>query len=226
LILLGGYLGGSLYVNYYIGRDAIRAAAWSGASFSEKYDVIYSTISNGELLDLSNISHLAAFQDRLNQNLFIGLAASRIDKSTVEMLYGRSLYEGAIALIPRALWPNKPVKAGSGNLIPEMTGLALDTEETAWGVGSVMEFYINYGNYGVIIGFLFMGWLLSRWDRRCFESIESGDFGRSITYFLPAMALLQPLASLVEITSGLAAAIIAAYGWRTLWERYISKWKK
>ena len=46
-----------------------------------------------------------------------------------------------------------------------MTGLELN-QDTSWGVGNVMEFYINFGLPGVVIGFLVLGWLIGALDFR------------------------------------------------------------
>ena len=72
-----------------------------------------------------------------------------------------------MALVPRVLWPDKPVYGAAVHIVADMTGLHLD-ENTSWGVGNVMEFQINFGTTGVIIGFLILGFSLGWLDfRRC-----------------------------------------------------------
>jgi hypothetical protein len=88
------------------------------------------------------------------------------------------------------------------------------SEGTCFGVGNVMEFQINFGMPGVVIGFLALGWLLGRLDRKAATAEGRGDVGRVFLFFLPAVALIQPNGSLVEITAGPAAALVAAYGWQ------------
>ena len=97
-----------------------------------------------------------------------------------------------------------------------MTGLELDPT-TSWGVGSVMEFYINFGIPGLVAGFLLLGWLLGTLDRKAATAEICGDLGRVILFFLPGTALIEPLGSMVELAGSAGPALIAAYGWRAAW---------
>ncbi len=219
--LIGGtlvvvYVGLSIFVNYYQHRDDIRNAVWGGAGFEERIDVSLDIVRDFEWLDLAKEAHLNAFDQRLNQNYFAGLAAVRIDEGQVDYLRGRSLWEGAMSLVPRYVWADKPVFGGSGQIVSEMTGLVLN-EDTSFGVGNVMEFQINFGVPGVVLGFLLLGWLMRRLDRKAALAISNGDPGRALLFFLPAVALIQPNGSMVEITGGPVAALIAAYGWKWAW---------
>jgi hypothetical protein len=99
-----------------------------------------------------------------------------------------------------------------------MTGLWLDPN-TSFGVGNVMEFYINFGIAGVVVGFLILGWALGKLDRKAAQAAAQENPGRIFLYFLPAAALIQPLGSLVELCGGAAAAFAAAQFWKWLWER-------
>ena len=98
-----------------------------------------------------------------------------------------------------------------------MTGLELD-QSTSFGVGNVMEFQINFGMAGVIIGFLVLGWLIGTLDRKAAIAEQKGDLGKAILFFLPAVALIQPNGSMVELVSGSAAALAAAVAWRWGWK--------
>jgi hypothetical protein len=171
------------------------------------------------IFDPRKAFHLQALDARLNQNYFAGLAAARIESGDASYLYGRSLGEGILSLIPRALWPDKPIVAGSGRVVSDMTGLSL-SRDTSWGVGNVMEFDINFGIAGLIGGFLLLGWGLGRLDRLAARSAISGEMGRALLFFLPAVALIQPNGSLVDITSGAAGAVVAAYGLKWAWARW------
>ncbi len=85
-----------------------------------------------------------------------------------------------------------------------------------------MEFQINFGTPGVIIGFLTLGWLIGKLDLRAALAEREGDLGRSILFFLPGVALIQPNGSIVDFTGGAAAALVAAYGWKWIWNRWIA----
>jgi putative effector of murein hydrolase LrgA (UPF0299 family) len=204
------------FVNYFQHRDDIREAVWYGASLSDRVDVSLDVFRDFEWFDPGNAAHLMSLDLRLNQNYFVGLAAARIAEGDVDYLHGRSLWEGVQALVPRILWADKPVFAGSPRIVAEMTGLTL-SDTTSWGVGNVMEFQINFGLPGVIVGFLGLGWLLRTLDRKAAAAEADGHVGRMFFLFLPAAALIQPNGSLVELAGGSAASLVAAVGWNWVW---------
>ena len=219
-VAIGAVLGTSLFVNYFEIRSELRKAAWGGAPFEERASIASKIFTEFEFLSPDNPEHLDALDQRLNQNYFIGLAAERLERGQVEYLWGRSVWEGGISLIPRIIWPDKPVFGGSGDIVPEMTGLELERTGTAWGVGSVMEFYINFGVAGVIGGFFLLGFLIGRLDWNAARSLGVGQYGQSLIYFLPCVALIQPLGSIVELSGGAAAALLAAFAWRSAWQHW------
>ena len=206
----------NLFISYFIVRDDIRAAVWGGGSMGARIEESSKIITDYEMFDADNPSHLIALDRRLNQNMFVGMAANRLASGQVDYLNGRSFYEGFVALIPRIIWPNKPVFAGSGDIITVMTGFVVN-DTTSWGIGNVMEFYINFGLTSVIIGFLlfgvFYGWL----DKAAILALQQGDYGKCILYFMPAAATIHPNGSFVEFVGAGTAALIAAFGWRKLW---------
>ncbi len=93
-------------------------------------------------------------------------------------------------------------------MVADATGIVLHTG-TAWGVGQVMEFYINAGLPGVILGFLVLGWLIGKLDRMSAQALRLRQHGTALVYFLPCVALVQPLGSVVELTGGALAALLA-----------------
>jgi hypothetical protein len=218
-ILIATVLGISIFLSYFENRNAIRGAVWGGADAETRITVSANAVRDFSIFDPRKAFHLQALDARLNQNYYAGLAAARIESGDASYLYGRSLGEGILSLIPRALWPDKPIVAGSGRVVSDMTGLSL-SRDTSWGVGNVMEFDINFGIAGLIGGFLLLGWGLGRLDRLAARSAISGEMGRALLFFLPAVALIQPNGSLVDITSGAAGAVVAAYGLKWAWARW------
>lgn len=211
--------GTSLFLSYFEHRPEIRAAVWEGGSTDARIDASMSALKDVKPFDPGNTAQLYALDQRLNQNYFVGLAEARIKNQEVNYLYGRSVWEGLLALVPRALWPEKPVVAGSPKVVSEMTGLKL-AEGTSFGVGNVMEFDINFGTTGVVAGFVLLGLILGRLDLRIAQRDIEGRFSEIFIYFLPAVALIQPNGSIVELMSGAAAAVAAALGWKWAWERW------
>lgn len=211
--------GMSVFLSYFQNRNAIRAAVWGGLDTESRIEASMGTVRDIEMFSPSNRKHLEALDLRLNQNFFAGVAATRIEQGKVDYLYGKSLTDGVLSLIPRALWPDKPIVAGSGRIVAEMTGLRLSTS-TSFGVGNVMEFQINFGIPGIIAGFLTLGLLIGWLDRRAAEKEEVGDLGGIFVFFLPAVALIQPNGSMVELMGGSVAALAAGYAWKWGWTRW------
>lgn len=207
-----------VFLSYFQHRDAIRSAVWGGASFEQRIDASLMMVRDFALFDPANEGHVSSVDQRLNQNYFAGLAAKRISEGQVDYLHGRSISEGLIALIPRFFWPDKPVYGGSPKVVSEMTGLVL-SENSSFGVGNVMEFHINFGIPGVVLGFLILGWLLRTLDMKAAAAERNADFGQVFIFFLPALAL-QPGGSMVEMAGGGAAALAAAYLWRWGWAQW------
>jgi hypothetical protein len=220
-IMLASIIGFHLFLSYFGNRDAIRDAVWGGADLETRVERATGIFKDLKWFDPNDPKDLQALDARLNQNYFVGLAAARIEAGDVEYLWGRSVWEGVLALVPRIIWPEKPVYAGSPQIVSEMTGLRL-AEGTSFGVGNVMEFYINFGIAGAVGGFLLLGWALGRLDLLAARAERSGNVSKLFLYFLPAVALIQPNGSIVELTSGAAAGWIAAWAWGWAWREWSS----
>jgi hypothetical protein len=220
-------VGLTIFVNYFENRDDIRESVWGGASMENRIGSVMGMADTFHLIDLNSEKDLVSLDTRLNQNMFVGLAASRLQDGEEPFLNGQSVTDGVMSLVPRALWPDKPITGGSGHVVAQVTGLDLN-EDTSWGVGNVLEFYINFGVPGVIGGFLLLGWVIGTLDYRAACAERRGDLKQMILLFLPAVGLIQPGASVVEMTGSAGAALVAAYAWRwgwTLWEARQSRAK-
>jgi hypothetical protein len=209
-------VGMTIFVNYFENRTDIRESVWGGASVQNRIGSVLGMADTFHLINLGSEKDLLALDLRLNQNVFVGIAASRLQDKEVDYLNGQSVWDGVMSMVPRALWPDKPITGGSGRIVADVTGLELN-EDTSWGVGNVLEFYINFGLAGVVVGFLALGWLLGMLDFRAAVAERRGDLGQLILIFLPTVGLIQPGASIVEMTGSAAAALAAAYVWRWGW---------
>jgi len=221
-IIVFGFLSLSIFVTYFQHRGNIRDQVWGGKPLEARIDSVIETGRDFELFDSTNRQQLIALDQRLNQNYFVGLAARRIEQGQVDYLEGESVWEGLQALVPRAFWPEKPVYAGSPQIVSKMTGLVL-SRDTSFGVGNVMEFQINFGIPGVVIGFLGLGWLIGTLDLKAAIAERQGELGKVILLFLPCVALIQPNGSLVELCSGSAAALVGAFFWNAVWKRFVMR---
>lgn len=200
------YFGVSVFVTYMRDRGDIRRVVWGGAAVDDRFGRLQETLASFEWFDPYDRRQLARIEERLNQSFLVGAAVDYVRDTRTPLAYGGTIKEAAISLVPRALWPSKPVSAGSGSLVADYTGLRFD-EETSVGVGQVLECYINFGTAGVMIGFFVIGALIVTVDRKARWALEDGDSRQFLIWYLPGLSLLVIGGSFVEATSGAGAAL-------------------
>ena len=216
--LLAGYMGLSLYVTYMRDRNDIRGVVWGGSSAMVRVQQVASTFTEFEFFNINDIDHLRRIDIRLNQNVLIGAAVQQLRVNPEKFANGSTLSDALIALVPRVLWPDKPMMAGSGNIVSEFTGMRF-AEGTSVGVGQVMELYINFGLTGVFIGLAVFGFILASIDRNAAIARNEGRWASFALWFLPGVAMLQVGGSLVEVTTSVAAAFLVAIIVRRITDR-------
>jgi hypothetical protein len=205
--LVIGYLALSLYVTYMRDRKDIRAVVWGGEAYATRLSAISRTFLEFEFLDIENIDHLERIDQRLNQNYLVGRSVQYLSLRPELFARGRTLWEAALSPIPRALWPDKPIIAGSGDLVSEFTGLRFMTG-TSVGIGHVLEWYVNFGALGIFLGMLAMGTLVGWIDYKAAVRIHHGDARGFVLWWLPGLSLLQVGGSLVEAVGSAGAGLI------------------
>jgi hypothetical protein len=206
LILYGGV---SLWVTYAARRNDIRASVWGGESAVSTLNKLITTLSEFEPFDLTNPVHLESVDSRLNQNMLVG-AAVRTTPALVPFRNGETVYAAVAAVIPRAIWPDKPAVGGSGTYVSEHTLIGF-AEGTSVGMGQVFELYINFGTTGVVVGFILLGALLRYLDVRLAEALMRNDWQTVMYVFLIGSGLLLTGGSLTEV------AVCASAGWVSAW---------
>jgi hypothetical protein len=212
VILVGlilGYLGLSFYVAYMRDREEIREVVWGGQSLVDRVEQLYVTASTSEWFNPYDGDQLTEIDRRLNQNYLVGLAVGSLASRVADYAKGETLSDAVIALVPRAVWPDKPVVEGSGNLVTRYTGIEF-AEGTSVGIGQVMELYVNFGTMGIVLGFAVLGMLLSIIDATAGRKLSVGDWPGFALWYLPGLPLLQVGGSLVGITATSAASLLVA----------------
>jgi hypothetical protein len=190
-------------------RSEIRKSVWGEESYEDRLSRVSETMSTFEWFDVNEHKHLERVDDRLNQNYLVGAAVNRLAENH-EFANGDTLWQAMLALVPRAIWADKPIEAGSGTLVTQFTGIEF-SEGTSVGIGQVMEFYANFGTSGVVAGFLIFGILITMLDARAAEHLNSGDVQGFILRYLPGLSLLQVGGQLVEITASALGSLIVAF---------------
>lgn len=208
MLLLSTYLGLSLYETYFRDRTELREAIWyENQSTSQRIAKIWTTLSEFEFVDLRNQEHLTRIDARLNQNDFVGKSVVYLRDGMVPFARGSTVTDAILALIPRFIWADKPTYAGSSDLVSRYTGENL-SQTTSFGVGYVMEFYVNFGATSVIIGFLFLGVLIRILDFKAAHSLVRGNWTGFTLWFLPACSFLETIDTLPAIMASAVSSLI------------------
>jgi hypothetical protein len=203
------FLGLSFFVAYMGERNGIRDVVWyENAGVTERLERISQIFTKFQPLDLQSNEHIAALDGRLNQNILVGEGMQRHDVGQSPFLYGASI--PIWMAVPRALWPDKPDVGGGGDLVSNFTGQSF-AEGTSVGVGQVLEFYMNFGYPGVIIGFAALGFGLMRLDRGIMDGLRKGDLRLVLRCAMPGLSLLQPGGNLMEIAVVTLGSVVGAY---------------
>jgi len=201
-------LGLSVFVTYMGERVGIRQVVQQQAAFSERLTRVSTIVTQFQILDLNSPLHRQQLNDRLNQNFLVGAGVMRHQSGLTDFAYGSTVPWWAP--IPRAVWSDKPVVGGGGDVVAQYTGIVFGPE-TSVGVGQVLEFYINFGVPGVIVGFFGLGFLLMRLDRAITRAFAESDLRVLLLTAMPALNLLQPGGNLLEIVVGTLTAFLTAH---------------
>jgi len=226
-LLFVAYLGLSLFVSYMYQRDAIRAEMWTESKKTVRtIQAVSKILTEFQFFNPMKNEHLEAIDGRLNQNVLVGRAVIYLKEKNQPFANGETIRDAFLAVIPRIIWRDKPMKAGSGNLMSTYTGQSF-AEGTSVGAGQVIEFYINFGTWGVVIGFLCFGALIGLLDQMAVFNLKQGNWQRFAFWFLPGMAMMQSGGALAEIVMSSAAGTLFIWTLnKTLFSKYVSRQKR
>lgn len=210
--VLGGYMLLSLLVTYGQERNTIRAVAWSGdSSLEQRFSTVYSAFTDWHWFDPTKTADLFIIDARQSQNVYIGSFIQRVSNGRSDYAYGSTLGDAFLALIPRIIWPDKPIQSGGSGLVTKYTGIII-FGSTSVGLGQVLEFYINFGTFGVVIGYIILGSLLAILDEVASVNLRKGDWERFALWYVPGLGLLQVGNTLLNLTvvagSGLVTMVL------------------
>lgn len=200
------YAGMSLSPAYGEHRSSIREAVWGGEDFASRFSTMLDMLQSMTPFDPSKESHLHFIDERLNQSHLVGAGMAYTPQiepfangSTIAMVF--------VAMIPRAIWPDKPVQAGSGNLVSQYTGMGF-ADGTAVGIGHILELYVNGGTDVVLVGMFLLGIVMRLIDKRLMAAAFSGNWTGILVPYLVGQCFLNVIGSMVEIGSSLAASVL------------------
>lgn len=202
--------GLTTYINYMASRNNIRASVWGKRSLSHRLETIKHMIANFEYFDPRNNDHMELVDSRLNQNHLVGVCVDYMAATNTPHTHGSTIAIAAVAWVPRILWPGKPKTGGSGTLVSRYTGMKF-AEGTSVGVGQVMEYYINFGYWGVFIGFLFFGTVVRYFDIRAAQHLMNHDYWGYASWLLPSIGFMQAGGNSAEIVGSVASSAVFVF---------------
>jgi hypothetical protein len=222
LLPVFAYVGISVGVNYFDKRGSIREATWVEANELEGAVAASKIFTEFEWFDPENVQHLTYLDQRLNQNFLVGASVESVERGTSELLRGESLSLALIAWIPRAIWANKPTVAGSTDLVARATGLDFAIG-TSVGIGSVLEFYANFGLLGMCLCAALLGFGIRYLDRKAAATLIQGSLFSWLLWFLIGYALTLAGGQFAESVGQIAASWVAILVLRFSYQLYCAR---
>ena len=205
------YLGLSLYPSYMLSRGEIRDSVWGGAEMGDRFQTTFGTLAEKwEWFDPSDERQMDLFNGRLNQNVLVGASYEYIGAGYIQFADGETIYEGFLALIPRIIWADKTVTAGSGGLVARFTGMVFG-DVTSVGIGNIMELYVNFSIYGIIIGFYLIGLCVYYLDLQTGYAIKNMNASIFFMSIVPGQALMNALGSFVAWGPSFVGSVVLVW---------------
>lgn len=206
------YMVLSVGMTYMAGKNSIRSSVWGGDSTTERVAVVADNFDRHfTFFDPYDGAQRLSIDLRFNQNYFVGLATHRLESGQLDYWYGRSLADGFLALIPRSVWSEKPPTTGGTELMHALTGLPF-VEGVSFGIGHVIDMYINFGPIGSVVGFFIYGMIIYYFDRLAGRAVACYSFDKFITWYLPGTALVNgAVGRLAEVSPGLIGGFGLAF---------------
>ena len=206
------YLGFSLYPSYMASRTNIREKVWGDAELTARFETTFSTISdNWQWFDPNDEIQMEILNSRMNQNVLVGYSQEYIKEGKVSYADGETIFDGLLALIPRAIWVDKPFTAGSQGLVTRFTGIKV-AEGTSVGIGNLMEFYVNFGYLGVVFGFYFIGLGIYLLDSKTGQAIDTMNPTLFFACLVPGQSLMNSIGSFVEWGPSFVGSVVLVWG--------------
>jgi hypothetical protein len=203
---VAAYVGLSFYIAYMAHRTELRASVWGGEELSSRVDRLKEMLASVEPFDFQNPVHLETVDGRVNQAGLVGAAVWHLS-ATGDYAHGSTVWDALIGVIPRIIWLDKLIVAGSMGYASRFTGMTF-AEGTSVGMGQVMEFYGNFGEAGVWIGFFAYGVLVGALDLLAVARLAAGDWQGFAYRFLVGIAFLNASGSLFEVSTSAAAGAV------------------
>jgi hypothetical protein len=122
---------------------------------------------------------------------------------------GSTLFEVFIAIIPRALWPDKPFELGGSAFVTKYTGIAFG-ENTSVAMGYLFELYINFGTWGVFLGMFLLG-IGFAWLERKFYTASGKNHWVALAAIICMWTLALDISTFAMAAMTIPSAVLVAW---------------
>jgi len=206
LLFVSGFVFSAAYLE---NRDALRDILWKGGSVGTAAGQVADVAGKYDVGNATQLAALYAFDSRLDQNIFVGLAIEKLRTLPDTYENGDTIVLALLGWVPRFMWPGKPERGGS-TLIEKHTTKRTDGG-TTFGAGPIFEFYVNFAYWGVFFGFVVLGLITRLFDIKAARALSRSQHAGFAPFYLAGLAMLQPLADLFFIVTSVVAALLV--GW-------------
>ena len=121
---------------------------------------------------------------------------------------GRTLESAVLMLVPRMLWPDKPIVVGGSALFQYYTGIPIQAGTTV-GLSPVIELYANYQTPGVILGFIVLGMVTAWLDYGAAQALWRGDNLTFAIWIVPIFGLILVQDDLLTLVGTAVSGVIS-----------------
>jgi hypothetical protein len=189
------------------GREKMREAMGKGAGISERITAFLEGATMPDSINPIDEANLNRVQERLDySNLFAAALQHTPENEPYAM--GSTIFEPAMmALIPRIIWPSKPISAGGSAYVTRFTGI--DFQNASIATSYFFEFYVNYGPVAVIIGMGILGLVCGLGDYYYFKHAEK-HIATEWTIFL-CFWCLTIIDTMGQLAMSLPVALFVSY---------------
>jgi len=188
LMLAGLTMMASLVIGWLNSRSLIREGYLDDLGATERITVFLQEFNYVNPLAMQPTEIQAAVFERIDMTSIL-TAQVRQQPTFTPFTYGVDLLPDlAVALVPRVLWPDKPVIAGGNVFVSGFTGIVFD-EDTSVGLPYQFELYSMGGTPAVIVGLFLLGLAVANLELRLLAPATS------LTRLLLLLYLTSTLAS-------------------------------
>lgn len=211
LLVVTAYVGLSLFIPYLYSREGVRADVRDGAPLEQRVNSASVILENLKPFSPTDPDHISLISARMDNNAIIGLAVLNLRGHVVPYSLGRTFLTIPAAMIPRALWPSKPILAGGSDFATYYTGVSY-AEGTSAGIGPVLEGYVNFGSAGVFVLFLLYGMIIPIFDAQSRTALTQGNIRRFSLWFLTGFYLVNPSELLATVVAAMVSTFLVLQG--------------